>query len=417
MKAVIYTAAGVVGIWISAAILLLLEYALPSLGIGLEVQRVVSVSVALSGLLFLGSFVVLLLRIAQTSVMVFFIAALLIIVFALLLFPGFLLLLELLVPGLGIGLGSPIIAAITAGISALLALFGVLISQVVSAYTTWLQRKSEREAAQQEALQNYLNDALSPEQLNDDQPPDAQQPNEPTREVTSSHDDGPRLSARTQSLLLRLDGNRKRVLLQFLHGANLIARDKPDSINLSGASLSGAYLESIDLSGDSLKGANLKGANLRGACLDNTDFSGADLKGADLRDAHLSGADLRRADLRRGVAPTDVSITKLIKIYSRTLEDSGDLGSADLRNADLSSANLTDAYLAGANFTGAKDVTEKELEQQADSRKNAMMPNGRKYVELLETPTLPRDVVEKASRRPREVGKGRGEGGENSGSS
>jgi uncharacterized protein YjbI with pentapeptide repeats len=379
MKAVIYIAGGVVGIWVGAAILLLLDYAVPNLGIGLEVQRVVSVSVALSGLLFLGSFVVLLLRIAHTSAIAFLIAALLIIVFALLLFPGFLLLLELLVPGLGISLGAPIIAAIAAGISALLALFGVLISQVVSAYTTWLQRKSEREAAQQDALQNYLKDALSPEQLNDTQPPDAQQLDEPTREVTSKHDDGPRLSARTQSLLLRLDGNRKRVLLQFLHGANLIARDKPDSIDLSGASLAGAHLESIDLSGDSLKGANLRGANLRGACLDNTDFSGADLKGADLRDAHLSGADLRRADLRRGVAPSDVSITKLIKIYSRALEDGGQLGSTDLRNADLSSANLTDAYLAGANFTEVKGVTEEELEQQANSLKDAMMPKGQKY--------------------------------------
>ena len=90
--------------------------------------------------------------------------------------------------------------------------------------------------------------------------------------------------------LSRLDSDRKRILLQFLHAANLIKNEVAEKheqpvIRLHGADLSGANLNDADLSGDSLNGANLSGATLRGATLRGADLSKADLRGTDLSEA------------------------------------------------------------------------------------------------------------------------------------
>lgn len=120
--------------------------------------------------------------------------------------------------------------------------------------------------------------------------------------------------ARTVGVLWKLDANRKRSLMQFLHEAKLIRREELDRdgeeeavnpvIGLSGADLRCAHLRWLDLSKADLRGADLKGANLSEADLRSADLRGADLEGADLRDALLGTAqdpessDIEGADLR-----------------------------------------------------------------------------------------------------------------------
>jgi uncharacterized protein YjbI with pentapeptide repeats len=158
---------------------------------------------------------------------------------------------------------------------------------------------------------------------------------------------GDRLStvarARTLTVLPRLDGERKRSVLQFLYESRLITKNRV-VVDLWPADLSGAYLS---------------GADLREA-----DLSGADLREADLRWASLSGADLRGAHLRR----------------------------ANLSYAVLGGAYLSMAHLEGANLQGAYEVTKDgsvqlitnaELAQQAETLEGATMPNGQKYEEWL----------------------------------
>jgi uncharacterized protein YjbI with pentapeptide repeats len=121
--------------------------------------------------------------------------------------------------------------------------------------------------------------------------------------------------ARTLAVLSQLDGDRKRLVLQFLREARLINRESqhrkgrmfrgrgfyPCIVGLGGADLSDANLEKfrlISTSGEepvSLEGAILRKANLREADLRLADLRGVDLRGADLSGARLSGADLRGA--------------------------------------------------------------------------------------------------------------------------
>jgi uncharacterized protein YjbI with pentapeptide repeats len=126
---------------------------------------------------------------------------------------------------------------------------------------------------------------------------------------------------RTLRVLPRLDGERKRNVIQFLHESGLI--DKDDFIrvidlheaDLREACLDDAELEWANLSGAKLMGANLKGSKLMGAKLDranlsifhdpktkkpiNTDLSEADLSKATLFNANLEGANLSKAWVTR----------------------------------------------------------------------------------------------------------------------
>src|SRR5260370_24542111 len=90
---------------------------------------------------------------------------------------------------------------------------------------------------------------------------------------------------RTLTVLSRLDGPRKRSVLQFLHEASLIDKDK-HIIDLHGADLRGATLSGVTLFAADLGGVDLSGATL---------FA-ADLGGADLGEANLFPADLSEAN-------------------------------------------------------------------------------------------------------------------------
>jgi uncharacterized protein YjbI with pentapeptide repeats len=249
-------------------------------------------------------------------------------------------LLDRLVPGLAV----QTLAVGGAVIGALLALGGVLITQGVNVYTA-------RSNTQDDALQKYLDDPKVSKVLGDRQLSEAQQ----------SAGDRAATMAKTRSLLLRLDRNRKRVLLQFFHDAKLLEKERP-LIELSGANLSGANLEAIDLGRDSLRGANLRGV--------------------DLRSGNLSSADLEGADLGN-IGWNDASFAALIWIYVRDLfsnsPSSAKLSGINLSKADLSGADLSAADLSGANIQGATGVTNQRLEQQARSLEGATMPDGSKH--------------------------------------
>lgn len=151
----------------------------------------------------------------------------------------------------------------------------------------------------------------------------------------------------TLTILQRLSGERKRVVVQFLFEADLIGKRVTEDdqtvrlervVSLEGANLRRANLERAYLERANLKRAYLERANLRGAYLQGANLAGTNLDGANLNGANLSGANL---------------------------ED------ANLWEAYLSNANLDGASLDGANLQAAK------LERAILN--GATMPDGTEY--------------------------------------
>ena len=113
---------------------------------------------------------------------------------------------------------------------------------------------------------------------------------------------------RTLTVLPRLDGERKRSVLQFLRESGLIDTDKLivdlreanlSMANLAFTTLTKADLTKADLGGAILKYANLTGASLNEASLMFADLEGANFTGADLTGANLLFTDLTKADLSK----------------------------------------------------------------------------------------------------------------------
>ena len=97
---------------------------------------------------------------------------------------------------------------------------------------------------------------------------------------------------RTLTVLPRLDANRKRSVLQFLHESDLINGDKR-TINLWEANLTGA---------------NLAGANLWLANLTQADLTQADLRQVDLSGANLTGAKVIQEQCEQAKSLKDVTM-------------------------------------------------------------------------------------------------------------
>jgi len=164
--------------------------------------------------------------------------------------------------------------------------------------------------------------------------------------------------ARVQTLtaLRRLDGSRRRTIVEFLYEAHLIGylyraaeddplEEKPAIIDLSGADLSGADLGGIDLAHADLRRTNLNRANLSYADLYRVRLYEADLRGANLGNANLSNAYLYGANLGgANLSAADLSAADL---------SAADLSAADLSAADLSAADLSAADLYKVDLTGA----------------------------------------------------------------
>jgi hypothetical protein len=176
----------------------------------------------------------------------------------------------------------------------------LIIPGAIAAAGVWFnqqQREREQDIAQQhtqdEALQAYL-DHIS--QLLTDKEPSLRnaQPDDEVRTLAR---------ARTLTVLPRLDGRRKRTVVQFLYEANLIKRER---VILD---LWEADLRETDLTGADLRNADLAGTNLRRA-----DLYYANLMGADLREAYLNEAALNYANL------TNTEITQKQLEACRSLE-------------------------------------------------------------------------------------------------
>jgi uncharacterized protein YjbI with pentapeptide repeats len=192
------------------------------------------------------------------------------------------------------------------------------------------QTQTERDIAwynqREQALQAYfdsLSGLLLEKNLRESQPEDE------VRKIAR---------VRTLTVLPRLDGKRKGLVLEFLYESGLIDKGKC-IIDLSGADLSLADMLLINLGKADLTGARLEGANL---------------KYANLLNAELGGTSLRRVNL------TEANLT------SATLYE------ADLLGADLTGAILTEVDLRGAT------VTTEQL-TKAKSLKYATMPDGTKH--------------------------------------
>jgi uncharacterized protein YjbI with pentapeptide repeats len=290
----------------------------------------------------------------------------------------------------------------------------LLIVPVVLAIGGYLFTRSENRAtrvaaeqrSQDEALQTYL-DQMG--QMLLDKAQHLRRSQEGGEERTLAR-------ARTLTVLPRLDGERKRSVLQFLYESGLIAVDHP-VVNLSGADLSEAKLKranlrKADLSKADLRGADLSRADLGEANLGGANLGGANLGGANLHEAHLhqanladayspnaylkrtdlgyadlSGADLAKADVSESYLFHAVLFKAVLR--SADFEEanlvSADLREVDLSDADLSDANLWHANLSGAdlakadlwhaNLTDARGVTYEQL-AQALSLAGATMPDG-----------------------------------------
>ncbi|MEP7135993.1 MAG: pentapeptide repeat-containing protein [Chloroflexota bacterium] len=165
----------------------------------------------------------------------------------------------------------------------------------------------------------------------------------------------------TLTVLPRLNGQRKGVVLHFLYGANLLMKNN-SIIQLGDADLSGvslnAWLENIYLNGANMEKADLEGCYFWGADLSAAYLKNANLENANLGEVNLEGAWLEEANLK-------------------TFSISGNLKGAKLMRADLTGTDLSGVDLSGADLQDAK-VTSKQL-SKALSLKGAIMPDGSKH--------------------------------------
>jgi uncharacterized protein YjbI with pentapeptide repeats len=187
------------------------------------------------------------------------------------------------------------------------------------------------------------------------------------KKLREPEQEGARQVARAQTLtaLRRLDGTRRRAVVEFLYEAQLIGHPAPDEHGSFATHPPIIALGKADLHEANLVEAFLLGANLRGA----------DLRGADLHEALLALADLRGAEL------TGADLAKAYLVEAK-------LGWANLTRADLHEALLALADLRGADLTGAT-VTDEQL-NTAWSLAGATLPDGTRLPDAFKGPLLPR---------------------------
>ncbi len=237
-------------------------------------------------------------------------------------------------------------------------------------------RDNQREAVLQAYL-DKMSELLVNEQLRGSKPEDE------IREIAQ---------ARTLTVLVQLDSERKRSALQFLYETHLIDIFDWSDADLSGAVLNGINLSKANLSKANLSGAYLGGANLSRAFLPVADLAdanvseanlfGADLSGANMSGINLSKANLIRANLRKFMVwrTSQQRINQMFeseRVNSQidrwvhwnwgpfgnflggntryvAFKDETKLGGANLSGANLLGANLSGANLERANLKEAR---------------------------------------------------------------
>jgi uncharacterized protein YjbI with pentapeptide repeats len=218
-----------------------------------------------------------------------------------------------------------------------------LVALLFNSWRSTREQEQEVEHQREQALRDYL-DAMTELMLEHDL-------------SKSGPEDAVRTVARTRTLALlrRLDGERRGLVLRFLHDSNLVARFDA-VVDLRGADLTEANLEGGFLTRVNLFDANLTRANLTFAHLNKADLSHADLSRADLTAAFLTGAKLSGARLNHaGLGGANLSEADLDHAdLSHANLSHTHLSDASLRHANLSHANLHDADLSDATLRHAK---------------------------------------------------------------
>src|SRR5215212_5318637 len=180
--------------------------------------------------------------------------------------------------------------------SALIALIGVLITQIVNTHLTRTTQENQQildqEAWQNSELQSYLSTV---------------------GELPSNPDPAADTAAQAQTLtvLPDLDLEQKRTVMQFLYQANLINKDNP-RISLFYADLTSANLKGTDSQENKfvLDNVNLRGVNLADADLEYISLKGSNLSYFHLVNTNLSNADLSDADLNHAELQTATGLTQ-----------------------------------------------------------------------------------------------------------
>jgi fucose permease len=151
----------------------------------------------------------------------------------------------------------------------------VSVSEAVSQQHSQTNLQIAKDQEQEAVVDTYL-DSISALMLNNNLT--QSKPTDEVREVARD---------RTLATLLRVDGIRKGVILQFLYQSGLIMKGNV-IVNLSRANLSGAKLRGAELAGADLSGADLSGADLSGADLSATVLIQTDLRGATMPDGSVN---------------------------------------------------------------------------------------------------------------------------------
>ncbi|MBG1243346.1 pentapeptide repeat-containing protein [Nostoc sp. NZL] len=264
---------------------------------------------------------------------------------------------------------------------------------VLGLYVSWsvenTQRDIETNQYQQKALENYITEMTTfivehdifgvgfPKKEKDRQSDKTpfQRSDILTKELKSIA----KAKTLTTLLLLKLDRDRRDLLLYFLREADLCCITIPKSSN------------EVHL----LQGIRLPGANLREADLTDANLSQAHLEFADLRDAKLAGANLTKANLHG----TDLRNTQLNKAYLKaTFAAHANLEGANLEGANLEEATLDQANLKGAKLTSSADPPGKPIKTNLSNAKlrgaslqGAKLQKANLYKANLGLPSLPPD--------------------------
>lgn len=147
---------------------------------------------------------------------------------------------------------------------------------------------------------------------------------------------------RTLTILRRLNGERKGIVLNFLIESGLIEiEDNNNPIvylnkaDFSYCKLQVGYLEKANLEGTNFQNADLWGTRLNGANLHSVDFNNACLKSVEFNGAHFLSTRFKGANLDC----SDFQNTFLENVF--------------FYNASLRSVNFSDTIIENANFEGA----------------------------------------------------------------
>lgn len=178
--------------------------------------------------------------------------------------------------------------------------------------------------------------------------------------------------ARTLTVLRRLDGERKGLLLKFLYESDLVRspfvytledsqrgnikerRQEPvisfKDADLGGIRLANISLNEVDLSGADLTGADIQNSYFYTAILTGASFENATLLANYFVQANLSRSNLNGADLSASIMESAVLADA--KLFG-TILDKSNMRNANLEQADLFDSKLRSVDLYGANLSRA----------------------------------------------------------------